>query len=74
MIWLNRRQFRLQAIAGAAGLVLIAAYLLYLGLDIREAHDAYRARCTDTAACAQAVAQFQGAYRNPLLFLAAASS
>ncbi|GAA2284096.1 ABC transporter permease [Actinomadura luteofluorescens] len=71
MIWLNWRQFRLQAIAGAAGLVLIAAYLLYLGLDIREAHDAYRARCTDTAACAQAVAQFQGAYRNPLLFLAA---
>lgn len=71
MIWLNWRQFRLQAIAGAAGLVLVAAYLLYLGMDIRDACDAFRSRCTDPAGCAQAGAQFQGAYRNTLLFLAA---
>jgi hypothetical protein len=71
MIWLNWRQFRLQAIAGAAGLALVAAYLLYLGMDIRDAHDAYRSRCTDPAGCAQAAVQFQGAYRNTLLFLAA---
>ncbi|SPT58490.1 ABC transporter permease subunit [Actinomadura madurae] len=71
MIWLNWRQFRFQALAGAAGLVLIAGYLLYLGMDIRDAHDAYRSRCGDAAACAQAESQFQGTYRNTLLFLAA---
>ncbi|WP_412516739.1 ABC transporter permease subunit [Actinomadura madurae] len=71
MIWLNWRQFRFQALAGAAGLVLIAGYLLYLGMDIRDAHDAYRSRCGDAAACAQAEIQFQGTYRNTLLFLAA---
>ncbi|WP_141577829.1 ABC transporter permease subunit [Actinomadura sp. WMMA1423] len=71
MIWLNWRQFRVQAIAGAAVLALVAAYLLHLGMDIRDAHDAYRSRCADAAGCAQAAAQFQGAYRNTLLFLAA---
>jgi hypothetical protein len=70
MMWLNWRQFRLQALVGAAGLVLIAAYLLYLGLDIRDAYGAYRARCADPADCAQARTQFQGAYRTTLLFLA----
>ncbi|MFE7616250.1 ABC transporter permease subunit [Streptomyces sp. NPDC057496] len=70
MIWLNWRQFRLQALVGALGLAVIAFYLLYVGLDIRDAYDAYRARCTDPAACAQAGSQFQGAYRNTLLFLA----
>ncbi|MGP4030393.1 hypothetical protein [Actinomadura sp. 3N407] len=71
MIWLNWRQFRLQVLAGAVGLALIAGYLLYLGMDIRSAHDAYRSRCTDTVGCAQASSQFQGTYRNTLLFLAA---
>ncbi|MFC5750950.1 ABC transporter permease subunit [Actinomadura rugatobispora] len=71
MIWLNWRQFRLQALVGAAGLALIAAYLLYLGADIRDAHDAYRARCAGPGDCAQARSQFQSAYQNPLLFLAA---
>lgn len=71
MIWLNWRQFRLHALTGALGLALIAGYLLYLGMDIRNAHDAYRSACTDPAACAQAGSQFQGAYKNTLLFLAA---
>jgi hypothetical protein len=71
MIWLNWRQFRLQALAGAAALVLIAAYLLYLGADIRDAHDAYRSRCADPGGCARARSQFQGAYQSTLLFLAA---
>ncbi|OLT16056.1 transmembrane transport protein [Actinomadura sp. CNU-125] len=71
MIWLNWRKFRLQALVGAAGLVLIAGYLLYLGLDIRDAHDAYRSRCTDPASCAKGEAEFRGAYRTTLLFLAA---
>ncbi|SNS85239.1 ABC-2 family transporter protein [Actinomadura meyerae] len=71
MIWLNWRQFRFHALAAAIGLALIAAYLLYLGMDIRDAHDVYRSRCTDTADCAQAASQFSGAYRSTLLFLAA---
>ncbi|MFA1540878.1 ABC transporter permease subunit [Actinomadura monticuli] len=71
MIWLNWRQFRVQAIAAAVGLALFAGYLLYLGMDIRDAHDAYRSRCAGTTGCAQAAAEFQGTYRNTLLFLAA---
>lgn len=71
MIWLNWRQFRLHALAAAIGLGVIAAYLLYLGMDIRDAHDAYRSRCADTAACAQGASQFSGTYRSTLLFLAA---
>ncbi|MEU8802037.1 ABC transporter permease subunit [Spirillospora sp. NPDC048819] len=71
MIWLNWRQFRLQSLAGAIGLALIAGYLLYLGMDIRDAYDAYRSRCADPASCAQAGSQFQSTYKNTLLFLAA---
>ncbi|MFG2089082.1 MULTISPECIES: ABC transporter permease subunit [unclassified Spirillospora] len=71
MIWLNWRQFRLQSLAGAIGLALIAGYLLFLGMDIRDAHDAYRSRCADPAGCAQAASQFQSSYKNTLLFLAA---
>jgi hypothetical protein len=71
MIWLNWRQFRLQALAGAAALALISAYLLYLGVDIRDAHDAYRSQCAGLGDCARANSQFHGAYRQTLLFLAA---
>ncbi|WP_169989076.1 ABC transporter permease subunit [Microbispora sp. H10836] len=70
MFWLNWRQFRLQALVGALGLALVAVYLLYLGMDIRDAYDAYRSRCTGPAGCAQAGSQFQSAYKNTLLFLA----
>ncbi|MFI0349215.1 ABC transporter permease subunit [Actinomadura sp. 9N407] len=70
MIWLNWRQFRLQALAGAVGLALIAAYLLYLGVEIRDAYDGYRSRCSDPGACAQARSQFQSGYHNTLLFVA----
>lgn len=71
MIWLNWRQFRLQALAAVAGLTLIAVYLLYLGVEIRDAHDTYQSRCADPGDCAQAKSQFQSAYQNTLLFLAA---
>ncbi|XVQ08073.1 ABC transporter permease subunit [Spirillospora sp. CA-255316] len=71
MIWLNWRQFRLQALVGAIGLVVIAAYLLYLGVEIRDAYDAYRSRCSDPGTCAQARSGFQSTYQNTLLFLAA---
>ncbi|MDL4816282.1 ABC transporter permease subunit [Actinomadura opuntiae] len=72
MIWLTWRQFRVQALVAAAALAVIAAYLVYLGTDIRDAHDAYRARCAGRAAdCPAALAQFRSDYENTLLFLAA---
>ncbi|MBA9005713.1 ABC transporter permease subunit [Thermomonospora cellulosilytica] len=71
MIWLNWRQFRLQALVAAVVLALIAVYLLHLGGDIRDAHDAYRSGCGNPGDCAQAKSQFQSTYQNTLLFLAA---
>lgn len=71
MIWLTWRQFRTQAIVGAAALVLLAAYLLYLGVDIRHGYDAYRGQCLDQGGCAQAMSQFAGDYQSRLLILAA---
>ncbi|TDC15947.1 transmembrane transport protein [Streptomyces sp. 8K308] len=71
MIWLSWRQFRVQALVAALALALAAAYLGHLGLDIRDAHDAYRSRCETEADCAEAAAQFRSAYQNTLLFLAA---
>jgi hypothetical protein len=71
MMWWSWRQFRLQALVAAGALAVIAAYLLYLGADIRDAYGAYQARCGDPGDCAQARIQFQAAYRSTLLFLAA---
>ncbi len=71
MIWLSWRQFRVQALVALLALALAAAYLVYLGLDIRDAHDAYQARCRSEGECAEAAAQFRSAYGNTLLFLAA---
>lgn len=70
MMWLNWRQFRVQMLVAVAALAVCTAYLLYLGGDIHNAHDAYQAGCTDPGTCAQAKDQFLSAYRNPLLFLA----
>ncbi|GAA1589405.1 transporter [Actinomadura kijaniata] len=71
MIWLSWRQFRVQALAAAVALVLAAAYLVYLGGDIRDAHDAYRSECAGRAGCAETQARFRAAYESTLLFLAA---
>ncbi|MBD2899999.1 hypothetical protein amrb99_89960 [Actinomadura sp. RB99] len=72
MIWLTWRQFRVQALVAAVALAVIAAYLVYLGTDIRDAHGAYRARCASRPAdCPPALAQFRGDYESTLLFLAA---
>ncbi|MGK5557530.1 ABC transporter permease subunit [Actinomadura kijaniata] len=71
MIWLSWRQFRVQALVGAVALVLVAAYLAYLGGDIRDAYDVYRSKCRESADCAETRAQFRGAYESTLLFLAA---
>jgi hypothetical protein len=71
MIWMSWRQFRVQALVGAAALALLAAYLLHLGGDIRHAYDAYRARCQSNGDCGQSMNQFQSDYQSTLLFLAA---
>jgi ABC-type transport system involved in multi-copper enzyme maturation permease subunit len=69
MMWMSWRQFRAQALAGVAALALLAAYLLNLGMDIRDTRDSYLAQCRGD--CAQAMTQFLGDYQNTLLFLAA---
>ncbi len=69
MIWLSWRQFRFQAWVALLALALCAAFLLKLGMDIRDAHDAALARC-EGGDCGQAMSQFQVEYRGPLIFLA----
>ncbi|HST80362.1 MAG TPA: hypothetical protein VLL08_01335 [Kineosporiaceae bacterium] len=65
------RQFRVQALVGLAGLALITVYLVYLGVDIRDAYDAYRTRCQSQVDCGPAMTQFRSDYENTLLFIAA---
>ncbi|MFB4315209.1 hypothetical protein [Actinomadura sp. 21ATH] len=68
MIWLSWRRFRLQALVGAVALAVIAGYLLYVGLEIRDAYDAYRSRCADPGECARACWRCWdggGRYRRP---------
>jgi hypothetical protein len=64
MIWMSWRQFRVQAFIGAVALVVLGAYLAYLGTDIRDAYAAYRTRGLP-------MDQFLAEYHNLLLFLAA---
>lgn len=67
MIWLTWRQFRAPALAGAILLAAALMYLLYLGTDIRNAHDAYLQRCGPDC-----LPDFRDDYRNLLLYLAGA--
>jgi hypothetical protein len=71
MTWLSWRQFRLQALAGAVMLAVIAVYLVFLGGNIRDAYDAYRTLCEGQADCGDRLARFLGDYQNTLLFAAA---
>ncbi|MET8910188.1 ABC transporter permease subunit [Micromonospora sp. NPDC004551] len=70
MIWMSWRQFRTQALAGVAALAPLAAYLLFTGLDIRQAYDRYRSHCAVADRCLDAMSQFQGEWRTRLLLLA----
>jgi hypothetical protein len=70
MSWLSWRQFRAQALAGTAGLAVLAAYLVRLGGRIRADHHDLTVRCRQQGGCAQALAQFQAEHQNTLLFLA----
>ncbi|WP_461086059.1 ABC transporter permease [Streptomyces deserti] len=69
-MWLSWRQFRVQALFAACALAVIAAYMAYVGADIRDAYDAYRANCDSSANCVQARSQFRSTFQNTLLFLA----
>jgi hypothetical protein len=71
MIWMSWRQFRVQALIGVLALALIAAYLVYLGADVRDAYDAYHTRCQSRGDCGLAMTQLAGDYQSTLLFLAA---
>ncbi|MEV4254675.1 ABC transporter permease subunit [Spirillospora sp. NPDC049652] len=71
MIWLSLRQFRWQALVAAVALVLVAAFALYLGSDIRDAYSAARGNCRARGNCPQALAEFQARYRETMLFIAA---
>ncbi|MEV0156913.1 ABC transporter permease subunit [Micromonospora sp. NPDC050686] len=71
MIWMSWRQFRAQAVVGAVALAVVAAYLLWLGLDVRDAHDGYLAQCRPLGDCTEALARFARDYENTLLYLAA---
>ncbi|MFG3299993.1 ABC transporter permease subunit [Micromonospora chersina] len=70
MIWMSWRQFRTQALVGVVALAPLAAYLLFTGLDIRQAYDRYQDRCAVADRCLDAMSQFQDDYRTRLLFLA----
>ena len=61
MIWMTWRQFRTQAILGAAALVLLATYLVILGEQIRHTYDADAARCAK-GSCAGVMSEFTGQY------------
>ncbi|MGW0436825.1 ABC transporter permease subunit [Micromonospora sp. NPDC003197] len=71
MIWLTWRQFRTEALVGVVALALLAAYLVHLGLDIRDAYDYYRAQCPSPTDCGTQLSQFTTDYYNTLLYLAA---
>ncbi|WP_131739974.1 ABC transporter permease subunit [Actinomadura roseirufa] len=71
MIWLTWRQFRVQALVTAVAVGLFAAYMLYLGEDVRHAYSSARGHCGSGGDCAPALADFQARYRDTMLFLAA---
>lgn len=69
MIWLSWRQFRTQAAVGTAALLAIAGYLVFLGVQIRDAHDSYLAQCQHRDTCLEVMSRFTGEYRTLLLIL-----
>jgi ABC-type transport system involved in multi-copper enzyme maturation permease subunit len=70
LIWMSWRQFRGQAVVGVIALAVLAAYIVYLGVDIRGAYEDYRAQCAGGDDCAGPMGQFSLDYENTLLYLA----
>ncbi|QMU67055.1 ABC transporter permease subunit [Streptacidiphilus sp. P02-A3a] len=66
MIWLTWRQFRSQALIGLGALLLLAVYLVHLGLRIHgDYHDAL-AHCPVRLGCGGQLATFADHYRLPV--------
>ncbi|MFF7591545.1 hypothetical protein ACFZCK_29115 [Kitasatospora purpeofusca] len=62
MIWTTWRQFRTQAIFGAAAFAVGAVYLLVLGMNIHSSYDSTVAGCLATGCAPGIVSGFEGQY------------
>ncbi|MFF7534943.1 hypothetical protein ACIP6Q_38810 [Streptomyces bobili] len=62
MIWLTWRQFRVQALTAAVALVGLAGYLIYLGMQIRDAYDKDIVGCKTSGDCEGATQLFLSDY------------
>ncbi|MGW7231460.1 transporter [Streptomyces cyaneofuscatus] len=69
MIWLTWRQFRAQALTAVVALAGLAAYLVYLGMQIRNSYDNDVAGCTVGGNCEAVGKLFLNEYELPV-FLA----
>ncbi|HTJ33789.1 MAG TPA: ABC transporter permease subunit [Dactylosporangium sp.] len=65
MIWLTWRQFRTQAFVAVAGLVVVGAYLVYLGLRIRHDYTAGIVNCLPSD-CSTTRRTFSERYEGPV--------
>lgn len=65
MIWTTWRQFRSQALLGLGALALLAAYMVFLGEQIRHTHDTDAAQCAK-GSCAGVVNEFTSQYHLPV--------
>lgn len=66
MIWLTWRQFRGQLLVAAGLLTLVVAYLLYLGITIRDSYNSDILGCVEAGGCLidDATATFVREYRG----------
>ncbi|GAB7187051.1 hypothetical protein ATKI12_6882 [Kitasatospora sp. Ki12] len=62
MIWMTWRQFRTQAVFGAAAFVVAAVYLVVLGLNIHSSYDSTVAGCLANGCAPGIISGFEGQY------------
>ena len=70
MIWLTWRQARAQTLAAGAALVVVAIYLVFIGLGIRDFYDTNIVGCTGDA-CSQAEELFGEKYLDSVTLIGA---
>ncbi|MGW1996349.1 hypothetical protein [Embleya sp. NPDC001921] len=71
MIWLTWRQFRTQALIALGALAVLAIYLVFLGLSIRDDYDAHIVGCQALNTCATAKDAFESDYKAQLTLVGA---
>ncbi|WP_406289176.1 ABC transporter permease subunit [Embleya sp. NBC_00896] len=69
MIWLTWRQFRTQALVTLGALVVLAIYLVFLGMTIRDGYDSRIADCVPGKTCAAAENRFESDYKAQLALI-----